>query len=152
MSKVKWTKEILDEIYLLRQSHTLREIGDMYKVTPLAIRSGLRRHDYPPVTKRLKLLENITESDLSYMAGLFDGEGYIDLKRKGIVIANTNHDVIIWLINKFGGSVKMIPERGNHNTIWRWKLSTCSCRFLLRQLLPYLIIKRKQALVFVNTV
>jgi hypothetical protein len=90
----------------------------------------------------------------SYLAGIFDGEGtiYIGLmtdKRRTFLkigITNTDLNLMKWLIENFGGSYRSEARR-NYRLIYRWgpKGKNNREKFLLG-VLPYLIIKREQAL------
>jgi hypothetical protein len=100
-----------------------------------------------------------TLTDIAYAAGLFDGEGCIQIcrrrgTRKGtfthwleISIGNTCLAVLTWMKEKFGGRVTHNGERyteRNHRT-WRWRASTSEAAAVLQLLLPFLQIKQGQA-------
>jgi hypothetical protein len=101
------------------------------------------------------------EKNWSYLAGLFDGEGCISIcKRKDkfgdnafifcIQITNTNTMLMKWLVEHFGG-VYYSQDGKSRNPKWkpsfRWRVKGRKNEeeFLLG-VLPYLVIKRKQAL------
>jgi hypothetical protein len=103
-----------------------------------------------------------------YVAGLMDGEGSICIYRSRdhrlkngqfaygmhVQIVSTNIDVIKWILGNFGGRFYERSCEYKHNgfkankTIYHWALTGSANRerFLLG-VLPYLIIKREQALV-----
>src|SRR5437588_754957 len=99
----------------------------------------------------------ISESILSYTAGLFDGEGsvMIILGRKPrseyqfhklvVSLASTNGEIIDWIIGNFGGKAYLHPGKGNHKDAWKWMLSSMQAEKFLRSIRPYLIIKALQA-------
>jgi hypothetical protein len=108
------------------------------------------------------------QSKAAYVAGFMDGEGSFSIvktyeikKRKDgtknkrilyhikVTIANTNKKVLDWISSNFGGTVY---EKKSHNSKWKtrydWFITKHSDRekFILA-VLPYLQIKREQALV-----
>jgi hypothetical protein len=101
------------------------------------------------------------EKNWSYVAGLFDGEGCISIcNRKDkhedtafifcIQITNTNTTLMKWLVEHFGG-VYYSQDGKSRNPKWkpsfRWRVKGRKNEeeFLLG-ILPYLVIKREQAL------
>jgi len=99
----------------------------------------------------------MNELRLSYLAGLFDGEGCIVVskyKRKDrdgskdyyclrLKVANKNYEVIDLYREVFGyGSV----YQDKRSDVWEWSLtSSGKIKEILTTLLPFLIVKRKQA-------
>jgi hypothetical protein len=97
----------------------------------------------------------------SYLAGLFDGEGCISIcERKDakgdnafifcIQITNTNTDLMKWLVSHFGGvyySQDGKSRKANWKPSYRWRVKGRKNEeeFLLG-VLPYLVVKREQAL------
>lgn len=92
---------------------------------------------------------------LAYTAGLFDGEGCAYFARNkigyGLVVAtvsNTNIDVLKFLQETFGGNIFIRRKYKNHPN-WKnggaWRTSNSSAVDFLRALLPWLIIKKRQA-------
>lgn len=90
----------------------------------------------------------------SYLAGILDGEGTIYIgqmsdKRRTflkVVVTNTDLNLMKWLITNFGGAYRG-EQRGNYRLIYRWQPKGKKNREkLLLGVLPYLIIKREQAL------
>lgn len=89
---------------------------------------------------------------LDYIAGLFDGEGCLNLSASGksynvsVTITNTSLPVLLKLKDQLGGSVSTLPRYREH---WRpayvWELSSTPAEGLVRQLLPLLQIKREEA-------
>ena len=107
-----------------------------------------------PISNKL-LVESI-----AYTAGIIDGEGYVGIDRQSnscwgdctpyyyarVAVANTGKQLISWLQSNWGGSV-------NHRTLknprardlWVWVISTGHSAKLLSIILPYLVLKKKQA-------
>ena len=95
-------------------------------------------------------------SDIAYVAGLFDGEGYVDIysastskKSKSpslmlrVIISQKDGSVMNWLDKTFGGYVRM--ERRKESWIYRWELKSQKAKNFLKLILPYLKIKHAQA-------
>lgn len=98
-----------------------------------------------------------------YLAGIIDGEGCITIGagRKAtctnynsiIMITNTNKKLIDWLQQQFGGNYYKIPAQGNCKEAYRWRfLKQKEIEKLLLAVLPYLIIKRQQAITLLEFV
>jgi hypothetical protein len=100
----------------------------------------------------------------SYLAGIIDGEGCLTIGagRKGtvtnynsvIMVVNTSEKLIKWLVHNFGGnyykSGRSVPN-SKPAFIWRF-LKHKDIELLLLAILPYLIIKREQALTLLEFV
>lgn len=98
-------------------------------------------------------IDDLTEIDCAYIAGLIDGEGSIYVMKHrektfypAISIAMTHQDVLAWFAKKLGLSVSDVPR-----TPVGWR-NQYSCRIhgkravaLCRRLLPHLKVKREQA-------
>lgn len=98
-------------------------------------------------------------TELAYAAGIVDGEGYLAIRmranQKGVkyhtvtvTVANTDLGLIEWLRATFGGTTR-INQRSNHNPAHKqlhvWQLNTKAAEVFLREIEPFLIVKRKQA-------
>jgi hypothetical protein len=104
---------------------------------------------------------NPRQATLCYIAGIIDGEGtirihkskpYLKNKQKnfsysaGIGVGMVEKIIPELLKESFGGSIheECVPER---RSIWRWQVSgRMSVYKILEELVPYLIVKREQAL------
>lgn len=95
---------------------------------------------------------------LAYIAGILDGEGSIFLRkdppgRGGLApttdITNTDRRLIDWLLKELGGHYQTktrTPKEKNWKTCYYWRTqNTLDIHNLLKAVLPYLIIKRKNA-------
>lgn len=100
----------------------------------------------------------------SYLAGIIDGEGCLTIGagRKGnvinynsvIMIASTSEKLIKWLQQNFGGNYyksSRVNEKWKQAYIWRY-LKKKDIEKLLLAVLPYLIIKREQAITLLEFV
>lgn len=87
--------------------------------------------------------------DLSYLAGLVDGEGHVafsssgvDKKRFVIEVKMTDESVIDWLHSNFKGTKYFKPSsnpKWKHQ--WRWRIQGQDAKDLYIQLKPLLKIK-----------
>ena len=100
----------------------------------------------------------VRESDIIYIAGLFDGEGSIQYKqymrkRKHnpkayptwsirIEIAMTDQSVLIWLNEILGvGTVNPRKVKPGKKKQWRWRCSHRQAYFVAKLIWPYVHIK-----------
>lgn len=107
-------------------------------------------------------MEQTIQEKLAYMAGIVDGEGCICMT-KGRVNANSNKvcykvrltvcstSIVLldWLVNNFGGNYVLKPiKKGmelKHSKAYNWNIHCEKAGNLLSMILPYLVIKKKQA-------
>jgi hypothetical protein len=103
-------------------------------------------------------MNNLTEIEKAYLAGLFDGEGCIGIdktKSKSnncehdyklrIIITNSNYPVICWVkeITGIGCTYKYDRAyRVNWKPVHRWQVVSRDAKDFINALMPYLIIKR----------
>ncbi len=97
----------------------------------------------------------------AYLAGLFDGEGFISIRpqcstRKlssvttQVGIGMTDR-YIEKLYKRFGGSFTIEPAKDNHKEVYRWTLSRkADMKKFLEYIYPYLNIKKKQTRIMLN--
>ena len=117
-------------------------------------------------------LIEVKETDLSYTAGLLDGEGTVSIqvfnysryaprkKKKGqgvygrktptgfelrVSIDNTYLPLGPWLKDRFGGIVYIHSDKGKNLPLFRWILKSEKARMFLLSVFPYLTIKKSQA-------
>lgn len=94
-----------------------------------------------------------TETELAYIAGIVDGEGYIGFnKRKNgtlslrITVTNTNLEILEWLESRFGGSVqKHMQPQGNRKESYIWTVAALLACDFLKHIRKYMRIKARQA-------
>ena len=94
-------------------------------------------------------------TDASWLAGLLDGEGSITLAKPPninsmrISIANNCMPLLEHVLAVTGtGTIvkKGKPAQANHAQGYYWQCYADNARSLLRQILPWLIVKREKAL------
>jgi len=93
------------------------------------------------------------ESELSdvYVAGLFDGEGYMGIKnfkgktylRYRLAIANQHKGVLELIKNRFGGN---IYKKDNKIECWQWEINNKQEAInFLEKIIPHLIVKKEKS-------
>lgn len=97
----------------------------------------------------------------SYLAGIFDGEGCIYIKKgkitKGsvntpfsiaMIVAMTHYPTIEYLYKEFGGFLfSSKRDDKKHKNIFKWQASKKDMIFLIDKMLPFSITKKKELLV-----
>ena len=104
-------------------------------------------------------VRKLSEEDKCYLAGFLDGEGTFSIYRiknrrtptlrPHICVANTNEEIIDW-VKKTIGAGCLSKGRAKKKKNWKPYLTLDIYRFadiagLIKQLLPFLKVKRKQA-------
>lgn len=87
-----------------------------------------------------------------YAAGFMDGEGCINASSSRsttyirVLIVNTNKEILELLKQQWGGDIK---ENKRHKANWKtsftWRISHSSCLIFLKEIYPFLVVKKKQA-------
>jgi len=100
------------------------------------------------------------ELDLSYIAGIFDGEGSIHITKLNptqsykstkyvlhFYVGNTNLEMLKELKSFFGGSLTLDARKDvpNSKPFWHWNLGPKAAYLVIKELLPYLKIKKERA-------
>src|SRR3990167_4371126 len=100
----------------------------------------------------------LSEVEKAYIAGLIDGEGNIGihrhtdnrgkskLHRLALAISNNNPQMHKFLIKKLGGIVTARQQQQDWNINYVYKAQTSDLQYILESVLPYLILKKKQAI------
>mgnify|MGYP001617389708 FL=1 len=109
-------------------------------------------------------LANLTEPVKAYIAGFFDGEGTIGTRTRKrpykttnpnhqlfVSCTNTNEPVVHYLHSIFEGNLFYKTDtRGKRRPILRWTLQSAKAMQFLSYLLPYLIVKRDEAIIAIK--
>lgn len=106
------------------------------------------------------IVKELSITEASYIAGILDGEGHITItscQRRGkqklncvVGVSNNSNELLNWIKEKTGcGNIYHRSRFHNEGCVW-----TVSGKYqiisLLKQLVPYLIIKKEQALLAVS--
>lgn len=98
----------------------------------------------------------------AYFAGIIDGEGCLSCteyvlrgKKQGhqlhFSVRNTDVRLIDWLVTNFGGYVQVATQTNPRAKVgFLWSPKACSIILLLEQALPYLVLKKEQARLFIK--
>ena len=100
----------------------------------------------------------MTIVELSYLAGLIDGEGTISCSitknkkdllvlHKQLSIFNTNLVLISWITSRFTVHSRKRSEKWKEEHQVKWSATEASV--ILELVLPYLVIKKEQAEIFI---
>ena len=106
----------------------------------------------------------LTPTEAAWLAGFLDGEGCftityrpVDATHKtgyhqaAIYVSNTCREPLDWFANKFSVAVKSHDRTpGKHKEIFSTQISGHRACLLAETLLPYLKVKRRQALIFIR--
>jgi hypothetical protein len=94
--------------------------------------------------------------DIAYVAGFFDGEGSVSMHSDTLEVSvvQAQLGVLEALRNQLGGTIRVhrsgvvADERQNgvRRQIWRWTLVGYAAAKFLREMEPYLIVKRDRTL------
>ena len=93
---------------------------------------------------------------LAYLAGLFDGEGCVMIRKAygrnspiklSVMLGNTNRPLVEIFKSTFGGAIFVIHRKDGdiRATVWQWTIVCRAAGQALEALLPYLIGKKQEA-------
>ena len=112
-------------------------------------------------TSKQSPLREMSGEEIAWLAGLFDGEGNIAWPRKDnihavrVSIANTCIPLLDRCLEVTGtGAIVGSRNKNNpkHRPVWNWACYGDNARELLRVLLPWLIVKKQNALIVLEAV
>jgi hypothetical protein len=121
---------------------------------------GLTRNADVAFTRQNVFMRQLTPEELAYFAGIIDGEGHISLvksrkKHRGKIytlyvptlgVTNQSEKLVLWMSERIRWTIHSLnPNKGE----WGWAYRPAVCghgvKPLLEALLPYLVVKRRQA-------
>jgi len=95
---------------------------------------------------------SLTQEKLAYLAGFFDGDGYISIyptgtnhHRIGVAITQKHIDILNLYKSIFGGSISKLKTHA-----YIWQLSSKKAASFLVSILPYLILKKDEATIAIE--
>lgn len=110
--------------------------------------------------------DSVTLARVAYAAGIVDGEGHVGIKRANplacqqrrtpgyharITVRMVDPEPLRLLASLFGGSVTRVRhEIPGRRPLYHWQVSDAAAESTLRQLRPFLIVKRPQARVLLT--
>lgn len=102
------------------------------------------------------------ETDKAWLAGFFDGEGCISVRKQisgqrynptysiSITVTNTSKLVMDYLVKLCGSYYKTELRKagrvGNRKDCYYWQICSEKAKMLLEIILPYLVLKKEQAI------
>lgn len=132
---------------------------DVVRTTCYATQTVRARVLYRPTvrTPNFKLGGKVSPTDISYIAGLLDGEGCIQI-RKGkssgwscyISISNTNRECLEFVQLRFGGHIYGSPKKNSNYIVYQWNIRSLKAMEFAKAVKPFSIIKRKQLETFLR--
>jgi hypothetical protein len=95
---------------------------------------------------------------LSYLAGLFDGEGCVHFRFSSknqrwvcyLSISNTDRRALEAARDYFGGEIYGSPKKGSNYIVWQWNITGAGSELAARKLIRRSIIKREQLQVYLE--
>ncbi len=115
----------------------------------------LKPHPIPAITTDV--------AKLAYLAGIIDGEGTVTIARwkppvaklfpydfyQRVIVSNTSEELLVWIQQNFtigkASYQRRPPPRTGTKPVYRISFDSRHVKHLLRAILPYLIIKRRNA-------
>jgi len=165
MAYPRWSER---ELEILRKTYPTHSKEQILRMLPnrtwAAIQAkarviGIEPRKVEKLTEEELRVKGLRDTDIAYLAGLFDGEGTITVTlhkdrrtKKGynlattVSICNTCREVIELFDRLIKGKVVTVPPKGNCRTIYRveYRNKWDIIKFL-KTLLPYLWLKRREA-------
>lgn len=96
-----------------------------------------------------------TDLEKAYLAGIIDGEGSIGVcqQKRGtrsayvrLLVTGTDKNLLEWLMKNFDGNFYWKPkENENWKPEFIWRVSGKKAIIIIKEVLPFLVIKKKQA-------
>jgi|SRR5208282_3768005 len=166
-----WTA---DENALLQANYAERTASELLEMLPgrtwnaihiQANKLQIIRHRWGNGTsENADLLENLSEAERGYVAGLIDGEGCISFSKRSngrtgkldytltVSVANTAKEMIDWLVDRLKGGCYITHKPGERRrlALYRWSLGNNASIALLRGIAPYLVVKQESARLLAN--
>ena len=122
----------------------------------ILFKNNVEKKQYKP-----KIINNMSVVQLSYIAGILDGEGCISINKRpdrdykhgysfiaAIRVNNTYKELIYWLRDTIGlGTIvsRKADKKTNRQAIYELKIHTQQAQQLLDVITNFLIVKKKQA-------
>jgi hypothetical protein len=102
--------------------------------------------------------KNTITTEIAYIAGFFDGEGCVRIKKANqggnsyyliAHITNTNPIILKKVQDLFGGNTR-VQEKGKNKPIYNWCITSSEANDFLKVLSPFLLEKKSQAELGIN--
>ena len=102
---------------------------------------------------KIKQGKKTITNDIAYIAGFFDGEGCVRIKRANqggnsyyvwVAITNSNKEILDYVAEIFGGSVRRAEKRVN-KIIYHFLITSSEATDMLKTMVGFLKEKKEQA-------
>lgn len=151
--KYFWTEDDAQRFWdTYEEEHlSLERLSESINVSRNRIQWLFKKHSLPIRSARSTYdlrydFSYLTDIERGYLAGLVDGEGYIDVTGNSLrlTIANTDYNLMLYLKGLLGcGSIQKCTKGKIHwNQGYTYNLCAAQVRQLLKIIRPYLIIKK----------
>jgi len=92
----------------------------------------------------------MTDIELAWAAGLFEGEGTICINKPHknhlgtlrCYVGNTDREIVEFFLEGWGGHLHEIKASGNRRVAWQWTVAATKATKFIKDILPYLHTKR----------
>lgn len=156
-----WTEEEIEILKKIYPTCDYKEVREKFiNRTPGTIRVkacslGLKSKR---TFKGGNLLDSFTEREMGYLAGIIDGEGTIGYRKYWvnggrnfaytayISICNTNYKLMEWLTEKISKNDSYVRHGDNRKPTYNWRIQGRKSMQIMREIAPYLILKREIAI------
>ena len=111
------------------------------------------------------LMDEMTEAQWAYLAGIVDGEGHLAIGKRDygkcrtgrndsfsmtFTVTNSSVDLIVWLANTVGGRFYGKNRKSNWKPSYTWQLQQDEVKMACRGILPYVVVKKEQVLLLLK--
>jgi hypothetical protein len=155
--RFNWKKFEINFLKKKSRFYSLKEMMEILKRSKQSIAMKLSRLRLRTKNSFFQEKVQLSETQKAYIAGAIDGEGCVSFSRNTkkryitplVVIANTN---LKWIQSfKIDTKVGSVSEHKTHlwkknwKPVYNYRLSSEKARWILREVFPYLRLKREQA-------
>ena len=92
----------------------------------------------------------MSDLELAWAAGLFEGEGTISINKAHTkhlstlrcMVGNTDFEVVQFFLQRWGGHWHEVKASGNKRTAWKWSIAATKAARFINDIAPYIRTKR----------
>lgn len=153
-----WTK---DELAFLTANYgpkAAKEIATILNRTHMSVMKkvceiGATKHKWQKVVA----CEHLTDAQLGWLAGIFDGEGHFGWQRdkhcSAIQVTNTSLRMLETIKLLVGGAIYPVKQRERCKPCWQWCIQRrASVISIVKAVFPYLVAKKELASSFLENI
>ncbi len=144
---------------------SINALRQQYGVVPSSMRSFLKKRGRDTGRKIDTQIKALSVEDAAYIAGIMDGEGSIVSRwvmsrgrptvQSRVIVGTTSRALASYLLETVGAGwirERLRPSKPTWKPIYWWETSSWGGALLLKQLLPYLKVKRELASLYIELV